>query len=299
MSQDAFSTGRRVARTATPPNRLNRFLRTPKGLALVTLVVLALTSIIVKHDVKSFEISILGVLTGFLGDLVVGLFYRKKRFVSDGGIITGLIVAMVLGPLTPWYVTVATTVIALASKHLLRVKRRPILNPAAVGLLLSNYVFTSMQSWWGGMSLVSYWYLIPLVGLGFFVARRAKKLPGVAAFLAAYALMGVVFLADPHTHTEASYAFLNPMLNSALFLAFFMLTDPPTSPGKPRHQIWFGALVGVVSMGVYLVNPGELTYLLVALLAANVLKLVINDWLLAGARRRRSNLSQPVSATID
>lgn len=59
-------------------------------------------------------------------------------------------------------------------------KRKPIFNPAAVGLLVANYAFAIMQSWWGGMSLLSYWYLILLVVVGLFVTWRVKKVSQVA-----------------------------------------------------------------------------------------------------------------------
>lgn len=268
------------------PNKLVRFVKTPKGCVIIALVILALVSIVLKRDVKSLETVIAATLTGIIVDLVVGLFYTRKRFVSDGGIITGLIVGMVMGSFSPLYVTMATTAIALAAKHVLRIKRKPIFNPAAVGLLVANYVFASMQSWWGGMSLLSYWYLIPLVVIGLFVTWRVKKLPQVISFLAAYGLMSALFLAFPSTHMDASYAFQNPMINSALFLAFFMITDPPTSPAQKVNQVWFGALTGVLSVGVYLIDPSELSYLLIGLLAANLLKVLQAKWLPVGARKR-------------
>ena len=62
--------------------------------------------------------------------------------------------------------------------------------------------------------------------------------------------------------------FITPYLNAVLFLAFFMLTDPPTSPAKNRDQIIFGILCAVVScVDFYLFN--SLSYLLTGLLCAN------------------------------
>ena len=60
-----------------------------------------------------------------------------------------------------------------------------------------------------------------------------------------------------------------PFVNAALFLAFFMLTDPPTSPGKRNDQVWFGGLVAIIAAIAQLVGVGQ-TYLLVGLLAGNL-----------------------------
>lgn len=260
------------------PNAFVAFSRTPKGFALIVLVCLALFSIFATKgiDTKALINVIIGAGSGFLVDLVAGLFYTRKRWFSDGGIITGLIVAMVLGSFTSWYVVAATTAIALLSKHLLRVKRKPIFNPAATGLLLSTYLFSSMQSWWGGLSLLNNWYLLLVALGGFLVARRVKKLPQVIAFLVSYGAISLIFLLFKQTSTDALFALENPMLNAALFLAAFMLTDPPTSPTKRGEQIIFGSITGVVSMGVYLIMPSELSYLYIGLLLANLYKWAVS-----------------------
>lgn len=260
--------------TRTQQSFGRRYVKTPKGLAIIQLVVLALISIFSEPgiDTRALWNVVVAVLTGTLIDLIVGLFYKKKRFVSDGGIITGLIIAMVLGSFTSWDVTALTTVIAIASKHILKIKRKPVFNPAAFGLLVSSYVFSSMQSWWGGMSLFSNWYLIFVCLIGLWITMRVRKLPQVIAFLAGYGILSGVLMLFNQTNMGASFALQNPMLNSALFLGFFMLTDPPTSPAKPRDQIWFGALTGLLSVAIYMFFPAELTYLLMALLAANLVK---------------------------
>jgi Na+-translocating ferredoxin:NAD+ oxidoreductase RnfD subunit len=268
--------------------RIRRFVNTPKGLVLALLVVISLISALATKgmDWRALGNAAVGAGTGLIVDLLVGLFYQRKRFFSDGGIITGLIVAMVFSSFTPWYVVSITTAIGLMSKHVLKVRQKPVFNPAAFGLLVSSYLFASMQSWWGGMSLVSNWYLIVLVAAGIWVTWRVKKFPQVIAFLTSYALFCLILMLFKSTHDNAMFALENPMLNSALFLAFFMLTDPPTSPAKWRHQVWFGCLVGLVSVGVYMVYPAELTYLLIGLLVANAMQFVQHLWLKSSASKK-------------
>lgn len=250
------------------------FYNTPKGFVLFVLLLIALISVFSTKGIAFnalFNLFIGAVTAGIL-DLIVGLLYTRKRLFSSGGIITGVLVAMVLSSFTPWYIVAATTAIALISKHVLRVKRKPVLNPAAVGLLLSTYLFSSMQSWWGGFTTLPTWTLVFLVAGGILVAIRTKKVPQVLSFLVSYIVMCLIFYLVKQTSTDALYGLENPMLNSALFLGAFMLTDPPTSPSRRMEQVIFGALTGVISVGVYLIYPSELTYLFIGLLSANLYK---------------------------
>jgi Na+-translocating ferredoxin:NAD+ oxidoreductase RnfD subunit len=268
---------------------INQFIKTPKGFVLILLSFLSLVSIFATRgvDLRALFNVILAVITGIGFDLIVGMFYKKKRFFSDGGVLTGLIIAMVLSSFTTWYITVVTTIIALLSKHVIKMKRKPVFNPAAFGLLVSSYLFASMQSWWGGMSLLSTWFLIVLCVSGLWVTRRVKKFSQVISFLASYAIVCVILMLFKQTHSNALYAVENPMLNAALFLAFFMLTDPPTSPAKRRDQIWFGAITGVLSVAIYMIFPAELSYLLIALLTANLFKFIHTQWMTRSIDKRK------------
>ena len=60
-----------------------------------------------------------------------------------------------------------------------------------------------------------------------------------------------------------------PDLHAALFFAFFMVTDPPTSPPKARDQLVFGAITAVVAFAVFEL-VGAAYFLLAGLLVANV-----------------------------
>jgi hypothetical protein len=55
----------------------------------------------------------------------------------------------------------------------------------------------------------------------------------------------------------------------ALYFAFFILTDPPTSPVKYRDQVICGAIVAVVSYAVF-EWVGAAYYLLAGVLAGNL-----------------------------
>ena len=78
--------------------------------------------------------------------------------------------------------------------------------------------------------------MVLLVATGIFIADRVNKMPMVLAFLGAYYLLFTVtaFVGDPRAGRRS---FRAPDLQAVLFFAFFILTDPPTSPMKyPRSD---------------------------------------------------------------
>jgi Na+-transporting NADH:ubiquinone oxidoreductase subunit NqrB len=242
----------------------------PKGLVLVLL--LAMTELATLNPSESHgEVNVLAAVLTALGlDLLMGLGQKPRRLISVGGLITGLIVADILSATAPWYVAAATTAIAIVSKHLLKIKRKPIFNPAAFGLLAAIFLFPVGQSWWGSLSLLPGWCIVLLVAAGGLVAQKVNKFPQVLAFLGTYfsllLMMGIFHLGLP-SDTPGD-ALRIPFVNSAVFLAFFMLTDPPTSPAKYKQQVYFGVISAVFSILIFALQGG-LAYLFVGLLLAN------------------------------
>jgi hypothetical protein len=74
------------------------------------------------------------------------------------------------------------------------------------------------------------------------------------------------FVRDPQWVAEI---FRPPDAEAALFFAFIILTDPPTSPAKYRDQIVCGVIVAGVSYGFF-EWAGVVYYLLAGVLAGNV-----------------------------
>jgi enediyne biosynthesis protein E5 len=175
---------------------------------------------------------------------------------------------MVLSTAAPLYVPVLASAMAIVSKHMLRTSLGHILNPAAVGLLLTGLLLSSEQSWWGGLGDLPPVFIVAVLVAGVLVAEHVNKLPSVVAFTAAYfGLLTVASIAG--TPLAFADAFREPMSGAALYFAFFMLTDPPTTPARPRDQVWFGVLVAAVSVACLALASGGVYYLLVGLLAGN------------------------------
>jgi Na+-translocating ferredoxin:NAD+ oxidoreductase RnfD subunit len=277
---------RAQARQAAP-GPLLKFIRTPKGTVLVILVLLMLVAAIHVSDRPGIGNTIAAVATAAVIDWFVAAARKNKKVFPDGGIITGLIIGLVLSGSVSWHVAALTSAIAVISKHLLKIGRKPIFNPAAFALLFTLLAFHTGQSWWGDLADLPIFFLPLLFIGGYFMTARVNKFPQVLTFLFTYFLLLTVAAAFHLGH--AAYtpgdAIRVPIVNSALFMAFFMLTDPPTSPGKYEQQVTFSIIVAVVSVAFYLVFGG-LSYLLIGLLVANGWR-AFSVWRSDGARKHR------------
>jgi Na+-translocating ferredoxin:NAD+ oxidoreductase RnfD subunit len=179
-----------------------------------------------------------------------------------------MFVAMVLSSRERWYIAAATSAIAVISKYVLRTRAGNIFNPAALAIVAAYFLFDSAQSWWGALPELHGSALLLLAGAGAFITDRVNRMPLVLAFLASYFLLftGAAYISEPRLVAEI---FRAPDLHAALFFAFFILTDPPTSPVPYAPQVVYGVLVAVVSFVVFQ-RTGAVHYLLTGVLAGNV-----------------------------
>jgi Na+-translocating ferredoxin:NAD+ oxidoreductase RnfD subunit len=186
----------------------------------------------------------------------------------DGALLTGLFVALILSPYQPWYVAALTAIIAVVSKYVFRVRGANVFNPAALALVISYYIFHSGQSWWGALPELHPAALALLFATGLFIIQRVNKVPVVLSFLGSYYLLFTIsaFAGDPGRVADLYRA---PDLHASLFYAFFMVTDPPTSPPKHKDQIVYGLIAGVASFVIFQ-TIHAVYFLLAGLLIANV-----------------------------
>jgi Na+-translocating ferredoxin:NAD+ oxidoreductase RnfD subunit len=263
--------------------RPRRFLRSPKGYLMVALVALAALALPSAGGLGAAGIVLGWAVAGAAGmELVLVRLGDGRWRIPSSALLSGLITGMVLGPFEPWYTALIAGVIATNAKHLLRLGRGHLFNPAAFGLLAVFLLFGTGQSWWGALAELSVPMVAVLLTAGYLVADRANKLPAALSFLGAF--VGLITLA---TFTgmggEVQALFRPPFLQAALFFAFFMVTDPPTSPVPYRDQFWFGAAVAAAGAVAYLATRSE-DFLLVGLLAGNLLYAA---WRIVSRRRRR------------
>ncbi|MGH2458023.1 MAG: RnfABCDGE type electron transport complex subunit D [Chloroflexota bacterium] len=247
---------------------IKRFLRSPKWyLFLVLALLTAVAAPTEGLDRVALDL-ISAMLAAAVVDLAIGRWRRGVWFFPDGALLTGMIVALVLSPVESMATAMGTAAIAIVSKYLLRTRWSNVFNPAALALVAAYFAFGATESWWGALPDLPTIALVILLGAGLFMADRVNKLPMAIAFLGAYfALFSVsAFVGNPAWVAEI---FRSPDANAALFFAFIMLDDPPTSPVRYPDQICYGVIVAVVSYAVFLTVGAEY-YLLAGVLVGNL-----------------------------
>ncbi|WP_373068784.1 RnfABCDGE type electron transport complex subunit D [Gemmatimonas sp.] len=251
-----------------PFTSLTKFFKTPKGLLVIALALL----IPLAATASGFTVVAPGVaaaaITAMLIDAPI-LRYRDKAWsFPSGALLTGLLVAMVLSPFGSWKIAAMTAAMGVLSKYVVRGRSSNVFNPAALALVVSYFAFDTGQSWWGALPELPLMALAALFATGVFITDRVNKMPAVLAFLGMHFLLFTLtaFVGDPAGVAEL---YREPDLHAALFFAFFMVTDPPTSPPKARDQIVFGVITAVVSYSVFQL-VGAVYFLLAGLLVANV-----------------------------
>jgi len=184
-------------------------------------------------------------LMQFVGTQAFGL----RRFDPLSALITSLSLTLLLRTDVLMLAMLAATV-AISSKFLIRVRDKHVFNPANAALvalmLISDKAWVSSGQW-GSAAIGS----LALACLGFLVLTRARRAETTIAFLATYAVLltaRALWLGDPLGIP------LHQLQNGALLIfAFFMISDPKTSPNSPAGRIIFGSMVAAVAYTIQFV----------------------------------------------
>ncbi len=188
----------------------------------------------------------------------------------ESALITGLILALIVGPLAPFasvWVLAAIAVVAMASKYLLVINKRHILNPTAFAVVVSALLLKTGASWWVGNQ-----FLVPFIILGgVLVVGKIRRWHLALSFLLTY--FAALFVGS--AFSPAGIGTFWPLLKSLvlysplLFFTFVMLIEPLTGPQNRLPRIYFGVFVALVLIAVqrYTQVPYSLE---LALLVGNV-----------------------------
>jgi enediyne biosynthesis protein E5 len=157
-------------------------------------------------------------------------------------IITALGLSLLLRTDLFWLAPLAA-LLAVGSKFLLRFRGKHLFNPANFGLvacmLATPHVWCS-PSQWGENALLRIWF----VALGLAVVNRAFRTDTSLAFLGAWTLLKaarVLYLG------QTSGVFLHQLeVGSLIVFAFFMISDPKTTPDHRVGRVIFAVLVAAL-----------------------------------------------------
>ncbi len=204
----------------------------------------------------------------------IGRRLRGEPFDPRSPLITALSLTLLLRAATPG-LAAAGALLAVGSKHLLRARGGHVFNPANFGivvlLLATDGVWVSAGQW-GHAALLA----LALAGAGQLVIHRSTRSDVTWAFLAAWG--GLTFgraawLGDPWAIP------LHQLQNGALLIfAFFMISDPRTTPRSRAGRVFYAAVVAGAGFALRF-GAHEPNGLLHALFAAAPLVPLLDRWL--------------------
>jgi Na+-translocating ferredoxin:NAD+ oxidoreductase RnfD subunit len=215
--------------------------RLPQIAVLSALLVYGLAALDLEVDAAEAAAILATALGGeWLGCRAVG-----RRFDPRSPLISALSLCLLLRTASPAAAALAAAV-AIGSKFVVRIGGKHVFNPSNLALvaMLATGAGWASPGQWGSAALAA----AALACLGALVVRRAARADVTWAFLAAWSavLFGrAAWLGDPLAiplHQLAS--------GSLVIFAFFMISDPKTTPDSRPGRIVFAALVAAVAAWV-------------------------------------------------
>ena len=183
-------------------------------------------------------IAVAACATQALGSFLIAV---KPDFRS--ALITTLSLSLLLRADAVWPLAIAAA-IAIGSKFALRLNGKHIFNPANVAmvsmLLASDAVWTTPGQW--GTAI---WFAALLAGAGLFVTYRSARFDVPLIFLAAFAALlfaRAFWLGDP-----LSIPLLRLQNGALILFAFFMISDPKTTPDGSIARAFFAAGAAILA----------------------------------------------------
>lgn len=190
-------------------------------------------------------------LTGIVAVALVSQYvatrlWKLRCFEWKSAAISGLSLAILMRSHS-LPISLGLAFVAIFSKFLLRWRGKHIFNPTnfalVLGLLATNQVWISPNQWGDGAVLAFF-----ILCMGSFVVNRAARGDVSFAFLMSYAVL--IFLHAAWNGTALTEPLKHLQTGSLLVFAFFMISDPKTTPNSRGARLIFGATVAF--FGAYL-----------------------------------------------
>ena len=218
-------------------------IQDPRYYQIVVLTLLVTFGVFVLDFGIHWQNALAIVTSALTVQYIAGRYLAHIRFDPLSPLITSLSLTLLLRT-DVLALAVLAAAIAIGSKFLLRIRGKHVFNPANVALVIlmlaSDKVWVSSGQW-GSAAIGAF----TLACLGFIVLTRAKRAETTFAFLGVYSILLVVrafWLNDPLSIP------LHQVQNGALLIfAFFMISDPKTTPNTRLGRIAYGALVASVA----------------------------------------------------
>ena len=213
-------------------------------LTLVGLVIFSLVFSLIGLSAYTFKEQVISLLVVLVSTLIANAILAKILGVKpnhESNIITALILFFLFTPaidLVGQYVIALSGVIAVVSKYLIAPRGQHIFNPAAFGAAALSFTGWHEAWWW----IASPEMFIPLLIAGLAVLAKVRRFKMAAACVTAGLAVVILEAGAIESATIQRFFLTGPML----FLVFFMLTEPFTTPPRKHLQLGYGVLVGVL-----------------------------------------------------
>ncbi|MCH2198018.1 MAG: RnfABCDGE type electron transport complex subunit D [Flavobacteriales bacterium] len=180
--------------------------------------------------------------------LIAQLFFMaglKLPFGSwKSGAITSLGLCLLFQSSTP-LMWILAPVLGISSKYFIRTKGKHLFNPANLGVILPIVLFG--DAWispgqWGSSAMLLFFFSSAALMVLFRVGRIDTSLTFLLTILVLEYFRSVVYLG-----WEFDWLFHKMSNGSLLLFAFFMITDPRTTPNASGARILWAVGIGVLS----------------------------------------------------
>ena len=251
--------------------------------ALTGLLVFGVRRLDFEIGVAQMAVTILTVLgVQFFATRLVG----AGKFEWKSALISGLSLCLLLRTSSPW-LAAAGAGAAIGSKFVLRWRGKHVFNPTVFALvfllLCADGCAWVSPGQWGSVAFFAFL----LVCLGGLVVSRAGRADVALSFLAFY--LGLLFARSAYLGEPMTIPLHRMQSGALLLFAFFMISDPRTTPDSRAGRIVFALLVATgawyVQFRLFRTNG------LLWSLSLGALLVPVLDWLLPARRHQWQPLS--------
>jgi len=211
----------------------------PRFFQIVALSTLLLYGLFVLHFELTPGRAVLVLAAAVATQFACTRIFRLPRFDPKSALISGLSLCLLLRAEDARLLTLAA-VLAVTSKFLLRWNGKHVFNPtnfAIVALLLWSQGVWVSPGQWGSAAVFAF----AMACAGTLVVARARRSDVTVAFLVAW--LALLFGRSLWLGEPLAIPFHRLESGGLVLFAFFMISDPKTTPDSRAGRILFGALV--------------------------------------------------------
>lgn len=211
------------------------------------------------------------VASGTLLDWVFHRLVKGSWTVPLSGYISSCSLALLLNYSHGSPVLLFPVLLAIGSKYVLTFERRHVFNPSmfgvAISLLLTGEVITSAPAYqWAGSSWALSAFIL-MAALALFVFKVGRTWL-IVSFLVFYTLQTALRAYITRHHLPPDMLFVGTLSTPSFFIfTFYMITDPATSPAKPKHQVLLAFALTLVDLVLH-TRESVYTFFYAALICA-------------------------------